>query len=91
MPAAHAQLTDAITTGRIPADQVVTSVRRVLDAKGITGPCLDIVAEYSAIDPPPDPDEGDGSTGTGVPDTGINDTGTDDTGTGTTGGEDSSG
>ena len=82
VPAAHAQLTDAITAGRIPADQVAASVRRVLDAKGITGPCLDIVAEYSAIDPPPDPDALEGSTGTGVPDTGINDTGPDDTGTG---------
>ncbi len=48
-PAVHARLVDAITTGRIPADQVLASVRRVLAAKGVEGPCLDAVARYSAL------------------------------------------
>lgn len=41
---AHARLTDAIRNGRIPEAQVERSVRRVLAAKGISGPCPDIVA-----------------------------------------------
>lgn len=45
----HARLVDAISTGRIPPDQVLASVRRVLAAKGVEGQCLDAVARYSAI------------------------------------------
>lgn len=45
----HARLTEAIETGRLAEDQVVTSVRRILGAKGVTGPCLDVVAAYAAI------------------------------------------
>ena len=37
VPAAHARLVDAITTGRIPSDQVLASVRRVLAMKGVDG------------------------------------------------------
>lgn len=47
--AANARLVDAISSGRIPADQVLASVRRVLTTKGITGPCLDAVARYSGL------------------------------------------
>jgi len=45
---AHTQLTAAITEGRIPEQQVTDSVRRVLDAKGISGPCIDVVSQYAA-------------------------------------------
>lgn len=48
VPETHARLTDAITEGRIPTDQVVASVRRVLAAKGIEGECVDVVAAYSS-------------------------------------------
>lgn len=47
--AAHDRLVEAITSGRIPTEQVVASVRRVLAAKGIDGACLDAVARYSAL------------------------------------------
>lgn len=51
--AAHARLVDAIGTGRIAQDQVERSVRRVLSAKGISGPCPDIVASTTrATDQP---------------------------------------
>ncbi len=71
----HARLTDAISSGRLPEDQVVASVRRVLAAKGVSGECLDVVAAYSAIenrsdpagDPPP-------TTEAGIVDRGINET-----------------
>jgi beta-N-acetylhexosaminidase len=49
VPDTHARLVDAINAGRLPEEQVVASVRRVLATKGITGPCLDAVARYSAI------------------------------------------
>ena len=49
VPEVHARLVDAISSGRIPPDQVLASVRRVLAAKGIDGQCLDAVARYSAI------------------------------------------
>ena len=39
---------EAITEERIPTDQVAASVRRVLAAKGIEGPCVDVVAAYSS-------------------------------------------
>lgn len=46
---AHEQLVGAITEGRIPAEQVEESVRRVLDAKGIEGECFDAISAYGAI------------------------------------------
>jgi beta-N-acetylhexosaminidase len=49
VPEVHARLVDAISSGRIPPDQVLASVRRVLAAKGVDGQCLDAVARYSAI------------------------------------------
>lgn len=48
VPEVHEQLTDAIVSGRIDADQVVRSVRRVLALKGIEGQCLDLVAAFSS-------------------------------------------
>ncbi len=87
---AHARLTEAITDERIPTDQVVASVRRVLSAKGIEGPCVDVVAAYSsrlqanAEAEATESDSGDGS-GTGssaVTDSGINDDGSSSSGTG---------
>ncbi len=47
--AVHAQLVDALSSGRIPPEQALASVRRVLAAKGVEGQCLDAVARYSAI------------------------------------------
>jgi len=84
VPAAHARLVDAITSGRIPQDQVLTSVRRVLKAKGVDGQCLDAVARYSALARPgagtaasTTAATSSGTTGTtaqvGAADTGIND------------------
>ena len=49
VPAAHARLVDAIGSGRIPPDQVLASVRRVLSAKGVDDQCLDAVARYSSL------------------------------------------
>ncbi len=49
VPEVHDRLVDAISSGRIPPDQVLASVRRVLAAKGVEGQCLDAVARYSAI------------------------------------------
>lgn len=72
--AAHAQLVDALTSGRITPDQALASVRRVLKAKGVEGQCLDAVARYSAIDrttTTTTPGPGSGATTTAV-DTGIN-------------------
>ena len=46
---AHARLTDAITTGRIPREQLLASLRRVLAVKGVSGPCIDAVSRFSAI------------------------------------------
>lgn len=46
---AHQQLVDALSSGRIPPEQALASVRRVLKAKGVEGQCLDAVARYSAI------------------------------------------
>lgn len=46
---AHAQLVSAIDEGRIPADQVTESVRRVLALKGIEGECLDAVSAFGAL------------------------------------------
>ncbi len=49
VPEVHARLVEAISSGRIPPDQVLASVRRVLAAKGVDDQCLDAVARYSAI------------------------------------------
>lgn len=90
VPAAHARLVDAITTGRIPADQVLASVRRVLAMKGVTGQCLDAVARYSSIARQESSTttgaDGDNSTpDRGTSDAGINSTGTGSSTTTTTG------
>ena len=45
--AAHQQLTEAITEKRIPRSQVLASVRRVLELKGVDGPCIGVVTRYS--------------------------------------------
>jgi len=94
--AAHERLTEAIVEERIPADQIIDSVRRVLAAKGVTGGCVDIAATYSSRleaardgsgegSEPTDGSDDDGSDtsgtkGTGPADAGINDT----SGSGTT-------
>lgn len=90
---AHDRLTDAIEEGRIPADQVEESVRRVLAMKGIDGECFDAISAYGAIgrtgaesqsqeDPQADPGAGDGSdAGPVPPQTGqVTDSGVNDTG-----------
>lgn len=41
---AHVRLTEAIRARRLDPAQVERSVRRILEAKGISGPCPDIVA-----------------------------------------------
>ena len=89
--AAHDRLADAISTGRIPADQALASVRRVLAAKGVTGPCIDAVARFSSLETPASTTtvagsanggSNGGSTTTVV--TGINDSGTGSTTTSAT-------
>lgn len=47
--AAHTRLTEAIMTGRIPAEQVAESVRRVLRLKRTDDRCLDIAATFSGL------------------------------------------
>jgi beta-N-acetylhexosaminidase len=82
---AHERLTEAISSGRLPAEQVAASVRRVLAAKGISGPCMDLVAVFSALGADAadaDADAGDAGGGSSA---GTSDTG-DTTGGGTTGG-----
>jgi len=49
VPQVHAQITEAITSGRLNKDQVVASVRRILATKGITGSCPDLAANLSSI------------------------------------------
>ena len=44
----HRQLTEAITEQRIPRAQVLESVRRVLELKGVDGPCIGVVTRYSS-------------------------------------------
>ena len=82
IPDAHARLTEAITDGRIPTEQVVASVRRVLAAKGIEGDCVDVVAAYSSrLQASADAAAEDGSDASGSGTTGSDgtaDTGTDD-------------
>jgi beta-N-acetylhexosaminidase len=80
VPDAHSRLTDAISSGRIPADQVAASVRRVLAAKGIEGGCVDLVATYSSLLAAAADQEGDGDGSTSGDGTDDTDT---DTGTGT--------
>ena len=102
VPAAHQALTEAISSGQIPADQVTTSVRRILAAKGIEGECLGLVASYAALlqnadsqDTTTSADgEGDRDTGVNSSDTGATGTGTGtgtETGTGSTGSSSGSG
>lgn len=73
---AHQLITDAITSGGIPAEQATASVRRILAAKGIEGECLGLVASYSTLlgdaDATTTTGSEDGTTGTGDVDTGIN-------------------
>ena len=45
----HRRLTDAIVSNRLDRGRVESAVRRALQAKGITGECLDQVAAYNAI------------------------------------------
>lgn len=87
----HARLTEAITEGRVPADQVVASVRRVLAAKGIEGDCVDLVAAYSSSLQASGGDGTEASDGTGtgsdaVTDSDINDDDTGTSGSGASGG-----
>jgi beta-N-acetylhexosaminidase len=84
VPDAHARLTEAITEGRIPADQVVASVRRVLAAKGIEGACVDVVAAYSSrLQASADAAAEDGAStdDTSTSDSGSSDSGSADTST----------
>ncbi|MDQ2677139.1 MAG: hypothetical protein M3Y51_00235 [Actinomycetota bacterium] len=88
---AHQLLTEAITTGQIPAEQVTASVRRVLAAKGIEGECLGLVANYSALlqnagdDGTTTTAEGQGDQDTGInsSDPGTGRSGTNSSGSGT--------
>jgi len=45
----HQQLTEAITEKRLPRAQVLASVRRVLELKGVDGPCIGVVTRYSNV------------------------------------------
>lgn len=82
VPDAHARLTEAITEQRIPTDQVVASVRRVLAAKGIEGDCVDVVAAYSSrLQATADAAAASSGTDTSGSDTGTSDTDGSDTGT----------
>jgi beta-N-acetylhexosaminidase len=49
VPVTHARLTEAITSGRLPKDRVVDSVRRVLAAKGVEGACPDLAAKLATL------------------------------------------
>lgn len=89
----HARLVEAIDSGRIPSAQATDSVRRVLSAKGIDGPCLDAVARYAALarvgaatstPGSTPPTSGTGTSGTGTSSTGTSGTGTSGTGQGRT-------
>lgn len=46
----HRRLTDAISSGRLDATRVDESVRRILSAKGISGPCPDLVASMTRLE-----------------------------------------
>ncbi len=79
---AHDQLVSAIDEGRIPADQVEESVRRVLALKGIEGECLDAVGAFGTLSPEGDSSDdatsGDGSSGDGSSGDGTSGDGTTD-------------
>ncbi len=45
---AHERLVEAAEAGRIPADQLEASVRRVLAMRGVEGECFDAVSAYAA-------------------------------------------
>jgi beta-N-acetylhexosaminidase len=47
--AAHGLMTEAIASGLIPAEQVTSSVRRVLATKGVEGQCLALAAGFSDL------------------------------------------
>jgi beta-N-acetylhexosaminidase len=49
IPAAYDRMVAAITSGELPQERVLESVRRVLALKGVDGQCLDAVARYSAL------------------------------------------
>jgi beta-N-acetylhexosaminidase len=51
VPAAHGRLTEAIEQGRIPAEQVADSVRRVLALKGIRGECRELADALADVAP----------------------------------------
>ena len=51
VPQVHAQILEAIRSGRLNKEQVLASVRRVLATKGITGSCPDLAANLSSIVP----------------------------------------
>lgn len=70
VPVAHERLTEAISSGRLPNEQVVGSVRRVLAAKGIDGPCPDLAAKLATVQQ--DASASSLPTGTGDVDSGIN-------------------
>jgi beta-N-acetylhexosaminidase len=74
VPVAHDRLTDAIASGRLPNAQVVESVRRVLAAKGIDGPCPDLAAKLATLQQ--EASTSSLPTGTGDVDSGINGAGT---------------
>ena len=80
---AHQLITEAITTGQIPPEQVTASVRRILAAKGIEGECLGLVATYSTLLQNADDDTTTSSDGQGDRDTGINSSDSGSAGTGT--------
>lgn len=50
VPKVHSQLIDAIDSGRLDATKVTESVRRILAAKGVKGPCPDLVASMTRLD-----------------------------------------
>ena len=70
---AHAAVTDAIREGRLPRDQMLASVRRVLANKGVQGQCLDAVARFSSLTRTASSTTTPGTgSGTGQTDTGVN-------------------
>lgn len=72
VPAVHERLTEAITSGRLAAPQVVESVRRILAAKGIEGPCPELAAKLATVQQ--QSTETTLPSGDGEVDSGINDT-----------------
>lgn len=75
VPLVHERLTEAIASRRLATAQVVESVRRVLKAKGIDGPCPELAAKLATVQQ--DGTAGSLPSGDGPVDSGINDTGSD--------------